>query len=402
MIYLDHAAATPVDPRVLKIMLPYFSEKFANPSSIYQFALQNRQAIDAARKQVSEILGSKFDEIYFTGSGTESNNWAIFGAAEAAKKPNQPGHLITSVIEHHSVLNSFEELERRGWEVTYLNVDENGHISLEKLKAAVRPETVLVSIAYANNEIGTIENITEIGKFLKDFNQNIQGSRGPKTVAPNGKNSHRVLFHTDACQAAGALPLNVHNLNVDLMTVNGGKIYGPKGSGILYIREGVKIVPLLYGGGQEHRQRAGTENVPAIIGFGEALTIAESLRPSESKRLSALRDRLIAGLQKGIPHTRLNGDPIHRLPNNINVCFEGVDSESLLLRLDMAGVCASAGSACTSGALEPSHVLMALGVEKDIAKSSIRLTLGRGNTLKDITSVLEILPKLVKDLRQKK
>lgn len=401
MIYLDHAAATPVDPEVWKKMLPYFNERFANPSSIYQFALNSRQAIDDARKRVADVLGCKPAEIYFTGSGTESNNWAIFGATatcrhqadatgaavelrrHAIPKQGGPtchrGHLITSLTEHHSVLGPMEELERRGWEVTYLPVDEFGHVDVEKLKEAVKKETTLVSIAYANNEIGTVENIAEIALFL-----NTQG----------------VLFHTDACQAAGALPLDVSGLGVDLMTLNGGKIYGPKGSGILYINEKVKITPLLYGGGQEHRQRAGTENVPGIIGFAEALEIAEKMREKEAARLTKLRDGLIANLKKLVPGTRLNGDPVNRLPNNINVSFEGIDAESLLLRLDMEGICASAGSACTAGALEPSHVLMALGIEKDLAKSSIRMTLGRENSENDMKKVLEILPPIVEDLRK--
>jgi len=386
MIYLDHAAATPVDPKVLKVMLPYFSEKFANPSSIYQFALQNRQAIDASRKTVAKILNCKPDEIYFTGSGTESNNWAIFGCAEANRKPNEQPHLITSIIEHHSVLNPFEELERRGFKVTYLPVNELGHISLENLTKAITKQTVFVSIAYANNEIGSIENIAEIGKLIKES---------------NSKNNTKIVFHTDACQAAGALPLNVKELNVDLMTCNGGKIYGPKGIGILYIRDGIKIVPLLYGGGQEHRQRAGTENVPNIIGFAEALKIAEEMREQESKRLTKLRDELIIGLQKAIPETTLNGDPENRLPNNINLSFKNIDAESLLVRLDMAGVSASAGSACTSGALEPSHVLMAISLKsgENIANSSIRMTLGRENTAEDIKKLLKIIPPIVEELR---
>lgn len=403
MIYLDHAAATPVDPKVWKAMLPYFAERFANPSSIYQFALGNRQAIDDARKRVADILGCKPGEVYFTGGGTESNNWAIFGATatchhradgagataelkrRAIPKQGGPtcrgkhGHLVTSVIEHHSVLGPMEELERGGCEVTYLPVDDHGHVDMEKLKNAINEETTLVSIAYANNEIGTIENIGEIALFL-----NTQG----------------VLFHTDACQAAGSLPLDVATLGVDLMTLNGGKIYGPKGSGILYIKDGVKIAPLLYGGGQEHRQRAGTENVPGIIGFAEALEIADSMRQKESARLVKLRDELIHSLQKLVPGTKLNGDPVNRLPNNINVSFDGIDAESLLLRLDMEGICASAGSACTSGALEPSHVLMALGIEKDLAKSSIRMTLGRENTDNDIRKILEVLPPIVQDLRK--
>lgn len=377
MIYLDHAAATPVDPEVWRKMLPYFSERFANPSSIYQFALHSRQAIDEARKRVADILGCKPEEIFFTGSGTESNNWAIFGAAATTNK--KCGHLITSLTEHHSVLGPMEELERRGWEVTYLPVDDLGHVDVEKLKEAVKKETIMVSIAYANNEIGTVENIAEIALFL-----NTQG----------------VLFHTDACQAAGALPLDVSGLGVDLMTLNGGKIYGPKGSGILYIKDKVKITPLLYGGGQEHRLRAGTENVPAIIGFAEALEIADTMREKEAARLVKLRDGLIHNLQKTVSGTKLNGDPVNRLPNNINMSFDGIDSESLLLRLDMEGICASAGSACTAGALEPSHVLMALGIEKDLAKSSIRMTLGRENTENDMKRILEILPPIVEDLRK--
>ncbi len=406
MIYLDHAAATPVDPRVLKVMLPYFSEKFANPSAVYQFALQNRQAIDGARKRVADILNCKANEIYFTGSGTESNNWAIFGTAGAAAtcrhqtdsaesagaQKGRSGHLITSVVEHHSVLYPFEELERRGWKVTYLNVDEHGRVSLEKLKKALTPETALVSIAYANNEIGTVENIAEIGKFLKEYREQNANSAGKGAGT---------LFHTDACQAAGALSINVKDLHVDLMTINGGKIYGTKGSAVLYIRDKVKIVPLLYGGGQEHRQRAGTENVAGIVGFAEALEIAETMRVHEAARLTQLRDKLIAGLQTKIPKTRLNGDPVNRLPNNISISFEGVDAESLLLRLDMAGVCASAGSACTSGALEPSHVLMALGIKtkSDIAQSTIRMTLGRENTDKEIEKLLKIIPPIVESLR---
>lgn len=379
MMYLDHAAATPVDPRVLKTMLPYFSERFANPSSVYQSALHNRQAIDGARKKIAGILGCRENEIFFTGSGTESNNWAVFGAAEALKK--RGNHMVTTVIEHHSVLYPMEELERRGWEITYLPVEADGHVDIDRLKKALKPHTVLASIAYANNEIGTVENIAAIAR----------------EVRRNG-----TLFHTDACQAAGALPVNVEQIGADLMTFNGGKIYGPKGSGVLYIRDKVKIVPLLYGGGQEHRQRAGTENVPAIVGLAEAFAIAESMRGEESKRLIRLRDELIEGLQKSISGTKLNGDPVNRLPNNINISFEGVEAESLLVRLDMEGICASAGSACTSGALEPSHVLMALGVEKDLAKSSIRMTLGRENTARDVARLLELLPRLVEDLRKRR
>lgn len=380
MIYLDHAAATPMAPGVLKVMLPYFSEKFANPSSVYQFGLKNRQAVDAARKQVADILSCKPEEIFFTGGGTESNNWAIFGAAEGFKQKGK--HLVAAVIEHHSILGPMEELERRGWKITYLPVDRNGRVRMEKLQKALTPETALVSIAYANNEIGTVENIEEIGKIIKEH---------------KSKNGGSTLFHTDACQAAGALPLDVRKLNIDLMTLNGGKIYGPKGSGILYIREGIKIMPILYGGGQEHRQRAGTENVPNIVGFAEALRIAENMRVKESERLIELRDDLIKGLLQKISGARLNGDPKNRLPNNVNMSFDGVDAESLLVRLDMEGICASAGSACTSGALEPSHVLMAIG--ENVSKNSIRMTLGRENTPEDIEKLFKKLPSIVEGLR---
>lgn len=379
MIYLDHAAATPLDPRVLKAMLPYLKGKFANPSSVYQFALQNRQAIDAARKSVATVLHCDPHEIYFTSGGTESNNWAIFGGVTAQIPVGST--IITAVAEHDSVLKPFEELERRGWPVTFLNIDAQGHINNEELVKSLKPDTVFVSIAYANNEIGTIENIAAIATLVK-------------------KHSPKAFFHTDACQAAGALPLSVRELGIDLMTLNGGKIYGPKGSGILYIRDGIKIMPLLYGGGQEHRQRAGTENIAAIVGFAEALKIAEQLRVKESARLMRLRDKLIAGLQQAIPGATLNGEPERRLPNNINMSFPGIDAESLLLRLDMAGICASAGSACTSGALEPSHVLLALGVEKNLAGSSIRMTLGRENTEKDIQKLLKIIPPIIEDLNK--
>ncbi len=393
MIYLDHAATTPVDDRVLQKMLPFFKEDFGNPSSIYQFGQKSRVAIDDARKKTAKILNCKPLEIYFTGSGTESNNWALFGIAEA----NQDLRIITTKIEHDSILNPAKELQRRGHEVIFLDVDSNGHIKLKELDSLLKTEeklndlnkginsnsnqaskkTTLVSVMYANNEIGTIEDIAKIGALA---------------------HAHSALMHTDACQAAGALELDIKKLNVDLMTLNGGKIYGPKGVGALYISEEVKITPLIYGGGQEHRIRAGTENVPAIVGFAEALEIAEEMREIESTRLAILRDYLIAELSK-IPGSHLNGDPKNRLPNNINFSFEGVDGESLLLRLDLEGICASSGSACTSGSLEPSHVLLGIGQNEAMAKSSLRLTLGRHTTKEELIKAGNIIKEVVQELR---
>jgi cysteine desulfurase len=372
MIYFDHAAATPIDKNVWEVMKPYFLSNFANPSSTYQFGQKARAAIDRARELIAEILYCKTEEIFFTASGTESNNWAIFGAAKAYENKK---HLITTKIEHHSVLYPAGELQRQGYQVSYLNVDRYGLISLKELEQLLTDNTLMVSLSYANNEIGSVENIMKIGKLLR--------SKG-------------ILFHTDACQAAGFLSLNTQKLSVDLMTLNGGKIYGPKGSGMLYVRKGLKISPLLYGGGQEHRLRSGTENVATIVGFAYALKLAESLRTREVKRLVKLQERLIKGLFSLVPTLKLNGHPQKRLPNNINISIPGISGESLLLKLDMEGVCVSTGSACASGSVEPSHVLLGIGLSKEVASSSLRLTLGRENTEKDIDKFLSILEKCLK------
>lgn len=376
MIYLDYAAATPVDPKVTKKMLPFFKEKFANPSSIYQFAQKSRGAIEQARVEIAKIVGCLPEEIYFTAGGTEANNWAIFGTANATQKK----HIISTALEHHSVLHPLRELERRGYQVTYLNVDRFGKIKLEDLKKAITKDTFLITMMYGQNEIGTIENIEAIGKIAKNAG---------------------IYLHADACQAAGQENINVQDLQVDLMTLNAGKVYGPKGVGCLYIKKNLKITPLIYGGGQEHRLRGGTENVAGIVGFAEALKIAESLRKKEKVRLTKLRDLLINGILKDIPDVQLNGDPKQRLANNVNISFKNVSGESLLLRLDLEGICVSTGAACSAGTLEPSHVLLGIGLPKELA-SGIRLTLGRHTTLKEIKTVLKKLPKIVAALRMAK
>ena len=373
MIYFDHSAATPVCKEVMEKMLPYFSQTFANPSSIYRIGRMARSAVDMARSQIAAILGCAQHEVFFTSGGTESNNWALFGISQAYNKK----HFITTKAEHHSVLSCFEELERRGSKVTYLPVDKHGVISLEDLEHALCPETLLASFMYANNEIGSIEHISQVAKLLH--------ARG-------------VFLHTDACQAGGYLDLHVQNLGVDLMTLNGGKIYGPKGSGVLYIRKGVRITPLHYGGEQEHRLRSGTENVAAIVGFAEALRIACSMASEETRRLLKLRKILIEGLFDSIPGVKLNGHPEKRLPNNVHIAIPGVVGESLLLRLDMEGFCVSAGSACASGSLEPSHVLRAIGLSDSLARSSIRITLGRENTEEEIRKFLFCIDKIVQSL----
>lgn len=379
MIYLDNAAATYIDKKVYKKIRPFFSDLYGNPSGIYKFAQKNRAAIDQSRKIIADILYCKTSEIYFTSGGTEANNWAVFGAAEAYKERGK--HIITTGIEHDSILKPIYELERRGFKITFLPVDQYGRINLFNLENVIQQNTILVSICYANSETGTVEYIAEIGKLLR---------------------KKKILFHTDACQAAGALPINTRELNVDLMTINAGKIYGPKGSGVLYVSNMVKITPLIYGGGQEHRMRGGTENVPGIVGMAEALKIAENMRISEGRRLTELRDDFIQLLKKEIPNIHLNGDPIRRLPNNINISFEGADAESMLLRLDMAGICASAGSACASGSPEPSHVLLGIGLNKLLAQSSVRFTMGRKTTWNELEKTAEILKEIVGTLRKKK
>lgn len=376
MIYLDHAATTPLDPEVLKKILPLFKNVFGNPSSIHSFGREARAAVDTARGDVSKILGCKPKELIFTGSGTEANNWAIFGLAEAYKQKGN--HILTTAIEHHSILEPLEQLEQKGFKVTHLKVNKDGLVSLDELAAAITPQTIFASIIYANNEIGTIQNIQKIGAILR---------------------SKKVIFHTDACQAAGSLPLNIEELGVDAMTINGGKIYGPKGVGALYIKEGLKIVPLLFGGGQEFRMRAGTENVAGIVGLAEALKIVEKRRTKEAKQLTALRDYFIKKLLN-IPGVTLNGHSKLRLPNNVNISIQGTEAEAVLFRLDMEGIAASSAAACTSGSLEPSHVLLALGLSKEHIKSGIRFSLGRSTAKKELDTAASSLKKIVSGIRK--
>ena len=381
-IYLDYAATTYIDSRVLQKMRPYLTRAYGNASSLYSLGLEAKAAIENARDDVAKILGASPQEIIFTGSGTESANMAIYGIANAHK--DKGNNIIVSKIEHKAVLESAKRLEKEGFKVSYLNVDSRGIVKLSEFKKALNKKTILVSIMYANNEIGTIQPIKEISQIIKNFRK--------ENILP--------AFHTDACQAAGAFPLKTKDLGVDLLTLNGSKIYGPKGSGCLYVNQNYKIEPLIVGGSQEMGQRAGTENPALIVGFSEALKLAEKLREKESRRLKILRDYFIKNILKTIPACRLNGHPQKRLPNNINLSFSGIEGESLVLRLDQYGISASTGSACTSHDLTPSHVLLALGLKEELAHGSLRLTLGRKTTKKDLDYVLKILPKIVADLRK--
>jgi len=381
-VYLDHAATTYIDPRVFQKMRPYLTSAYGNASSLYLLGRQAKAAIEKARQDVAKILGASAQEIIFTGSGTESANLAIFGIAKAYQ--NKGNHIIVSKIEHKAVLESAKKLEKEGFRITYLNVDSQGIVKLNELKKALNKKTILVSIMYANNETGTIQPIKKISKIIRKFR----------------KNNDLPVFHSDACQAAGALSLKINNLGVDLLTLNGSKIYGPKGIGCLCINKNYKIEPLIVGGNQEMGLRAGTENAALIVGFSEALKLAERLRPAESRRLKNLRNYFIKKALKIIPHGRLNGHPQKRLPNNMNLSFEGVEGESLVLKLDQRGISASTGSACTSSELTPSHVLLAMGLSEDLAHDSLRLTLGRKTTKKDLDYVLKILPKIVENLRK--
>ena len=376
IIYLDHAATTPVAPAVLEAMLPFFREKFANPSSLYGPAREVRRAIDQARDTVARVLGARSSEIIFTSGGTESDNLAIKGVAFANR--HRGNHIITSRVEHHAVLHTCEYLEKFGFRVTYLPVDRTGLVDLNALEDALDDQTILVSLMYANNEVGTIQPIKEIAQLLR----------------PRG-----IIFHTDAVQAAGALPLNVDDLGVDLLSLSAHKFYGPKGAGVLYVRRGVTFWPQQHGGGQERGRRAGTENVPGIVGLAKALELAEQNRPQYVAHCQALRDRLIQGVLERIPGAVLTGHPTQRLPNNASFCLEGIDAESLLLMLDRRGVCASSGSACTSGSLEPSHVLLAMGIQSPLALGSLRLTVGLDNTPEQIDRALDILVESVQKLR---
>ncbi|NNJ11611.1 cysteine desulfurase [Chloroflexales bacterium ZM16-3] len=379
IIYLDHAATTPLDQQVLAAMLPYLSEQPGNPSSIHQLGRVAMHALDDAREAVALILGCTRKEIIFTGGGSESDNLAIKGVALAQRQRGKGSHVITSTIEHHAVLHAAEYLEQFGFEVTQLPVDAAGLVRPDDLRAALRPDTALVSVMYANNEVGTIQPISELGAICHE--------RG-------------VPLHTDAVQAAGMLPLDVDALNVDLMTLTAHKFYGPKGVGLLYARHGVPLMPQINGGGQERRRRAGTENVPGIVGLAAALTMAEERRPSYVARLRELRDRLIDGAVGSVPQSWLNGDRERRLPNNANLGFACAESESVLLLLDQEGICASSGSACSSGSLEPSHVLTAMGLSVEHATSSVRFSLGQGTQPKDIDDVVAALPTLIARLRE--
>lgn len=375
-VYLDHAATTPMRDEVIEAMLPYFKEKFGNASSVYSFGREARKALDQARQAVAETINADFNEIVFTGGGSESDNLAIKGAAWEYRHKGR--HLITSSIEHHAVLHPMQQLEKEGFTVTYLPVDDQGLVSVEELANAIRDDTILVSIMHANNEIGVIQPIEQIGKICRE--------KG-------------ILFHTDAVQTAGVLDIDVKKLNVDMLSMSAHKFYGPKGVGALYVRKGVRLVPLIQGGGHESRRRAGTENVAGIVGLAKALQLAAAERPAMVPKIERLRDRLLEGILK-IPNTRLNGSRTQRLPNNINVSIEYIEGESLLLNLDLKGIAASSGSACTSGSLDPSHVLLAIGLSHEVAHGSLRLTLGRDNTDAEIDYVLETLPPIVERLRE--
>ena len=375
-IYLDNAATTAVSPEVLTAMLPYFTECYGNPSSIHSPGRDAHKAVDAARRQVAAAINADPSEIYFTAGGSESDNWAIKGTAFA--KRDKGNHIITTAIEHHAVLHTCQWLEKQGFEVTYLPVDENGLVSVEDVEKAITDKTILISVMAANNEIGTIEPIAEIGALAR--------SRG-------------ILFHTDAVQAVGAIPLDVKAMNIDMLSMSGHKFHGPKGIGALYIRKGVRLDTLIAGGAQERGKRAGTENLPGIVGIGKAIEIATRDMEANAARMTALRDKLIHGILESIPDVRLNGHPTRRLPNNVNVSVRYIEGEALLLRLDLAGIAGSSGSACTSGSLDPSHVLLAIGLPHEIAHGSLRLTLGTDTTEADIDEVLDKLPGIVKNLR---
>ena len=382
LVYLDHAATTPVDPRVLEAMLPYFSDQYGNPSSLYTLAQEGRRALDEARETVAHVLGCRPGEVIFTSGGTESDNTALKGVAFALQQSGN--HIITSNIEHHAVLHTCHALEDLGFEVTYLPVDRDGLLAPDQVLQAITDRTVLVSIMLANNEIGTLQPIPEISRAVKERARQLGST---------------IVVHTDAVQGAGFLDLNVRTLGVDLLSLSGHKFYGPKGCGVLYVKRGTPFTPQHLGGSQERQRRAGTENVPAIVGTTLALKLAEEEREWLSAHCQRLRDRLITGILDQVPQTRLNGHPTERLANNVNVSFAHIEAEPILLGLDFAGVAASSGSACTSASLEPSHVLLALGLSAELAHGSLRLTLGRGNTEAEIAYVLQVLPDQVAKLR---
>jgi cysteine desulfurase len=376
LIYLDNAATTKTRPEVVEAMLPYFTEFYGNPSSVYEFSGISKKAITGARETIANALGAKSNEIYFTAGGSEADNWALIATAEAYESKGK--HIITSKIEHHAVLHTCEYLEKRGYEVTYLDVDENGVIKLEELKKAIRPDTILISIMFANNEIGTIEPIKEIGQIAKE---------------------HGVFFHTDAVQAFGHVPINVDEYNIDMLSTSAHKVNGPKGIGCLYIRTGIKSRSFVHGGGQERKRRAGTENVPGIVGFGKAVELAVAEMDERIQKETELREYLMNRVMDEIPYTRINGHRKNRLSNNVNFAFQFIEGESLLIMLDMKGICGSSGSACTSGSLDPSHVLLAIGLPHEIAHGSLRLSLDHINTKEEMDYVVDSTKEIVEKLR---
>lgn len=383
-IYLDHAATTATRPEVVEAMLPYFSENFGNPSSVYSFSQKNRAVLSECREKIARCLNASSNEIYFTAGGSESDNWALkaaalkYGNQGANAVSKKSGHIITTKIEHHAILHTASYLEQSGYDVTYIDVDENGIIKLDELKKAIREDTILISVMFANNEIGTIEPIKEIGEIARE---------------------HDIIFHTDAVQAFGQIPIDVNEYNIDMLSASGHKLNGPKGTGFLYIRTGVNIGSFIHGGAQERGRRAGTENVPGIVGLAKACEIAFSTMKERTEKEIILRDHLIDRILYEVPYARLNGHRTKRLPNNVNISFQFVQGESMLIMLDMAGICASSGSACTSGSIDPSHVLMAIGLPEDIAHGSLRMTLGDENTLEEMDYVVEKIKENVGRLR---
>ena len=376
IIYLDNAATTKTSPEVVEAMLPYFTEQYGNASAIYSIGSSNKEVISRARKDIADVLGAKENEIYFTAGGSESDNWALKATCEAYGAKGK--HIITSKIEHHAILHTCEYLEKQGFEVTYVDVDEDGVIKMDDLKAAIRPDTILISVMFANNEIGTMQPIREIGALAHE---------------------HGILFHTDAVQAFGQVPINVDDLNIDMLSSSAHKLHGPKGIGFLYIRKGVKIRSFVHGGAQERKRRAGTENVPGIVGFAKAAKIAQETMEERRAKEIELRDYLIDRIMAEIPYTKLNGHRTNRLPNNANFSFQFIEGESMLILLDDKGICASSGSACTSGSLDPSHVLLAIGLPHEIAHGSLRLTLSEETTKEDIDFTVDQLKAIVERLR---
>lgn len=376
LIYMDHAATTAVRPEVLDAMLPYFTEKYGNPSSVYTFASRNKDVINVSRDIIADSIGAKPEEIFFTGGGSESDNWALKAAAEAFSEKGR--HIITTKIEHHAILHTCQYLEKQGFDVTYLDVDEKGMVDTGRLEASIRPDTILISVMTANNEIGTIEPVSRLGAIAHE---------------------HGILFHTDAVQAYGQIPLDVNAMNIDMLSCSGHKLNGPKGVGFLYVRSGVKIGSFIHGGQQERGRRAGTENVPGIVGMGKAAELAVLSMNERMGRETEIRDHMIRRIMAEIPYSRLNGHESERLPNNINISFQFVEGETILIMLDIAGICASAGSACTSGSIDPSHVLTAIGLPKEISHGAVRLTLGYENTMEEGDFVVDNLKRIVENLR---